>query len=58
MPLLEPYLPPTTDAEGADASPVATTGGYAEGGSLYALGLIHDHMLDHQPPSVRKQTLS
>lgn len=39
MTLLEPYLPPAPNAEGSD--PVASTGGYAEGGSLYALGLIH-----------------
>ncbi|KAL3922972.1 MAG: hypothetical protein SGILL_001920 [Bacillariaceae sp.] len=39
MHLLEPYLP--ANPSGEDASPVATTGGYAEGGSLYALGLIH-----------------
>ena len=41
MPLLEPYLPPAPDADGADANNVSPTGGYAEGGSLYALGLIH-----------------
>jgi len=39
MTLLEPYLPATPDAE--NPSPVSTTGGYSEGGSLYALGLIH-----------------
>lgn len=39
MTLLEPYLPPNPEAE--DASPVTSAGGYAEGGSLYALGLIH-----------------
>jgi len=39
MTLLEPYLPPTPDAE--DGGAVSATGGYAEGGSLYALGLIH-----------------
>jgi len=39
MHLLQPYLPKTP--EGADASAVSPTGGYAEGGSLYALGLIH-----------------
>ncbi|KAL3916983.1 MAG: hypothetical protein SGILL_004925, partial [Bacillariaceae sp.] len=39
MHLLEPYLP--ANPSGEDASPVSTTGGYAEGGSLYALGLIH-----------------
>jgi 26S proteasome regulatory subunit N2 len=37
MKLLEPYLPANPD-EGGIVSP---TGGYAEGGSLYALGLIH-----------------
>lgn len=42
MHLLQPYLPsnPSDDADGG-ASPVSPTGGYAEGGSLYALGLIH-----------------
>jgi len=39
MHLLQPYLPKTP--EGADTSAVSPTGGYAEGGSLYALGLIH-----------------
>ena len=39
MHLLQPYLPsnPGEDEGGA----VSPTGGYAEGGSLYALGLIH-----------------
>ena len=39
MHLLQPYLPsdPSSDEGGA----VSSTGGYAEGGSLYALGLIH-----------------
>jgi 26S proteasome regulatory subunit N2 len=43
MTLLEPYLPPSppTDDPNAAASTVSSTGGYAEGGSLYALGLIH-----------------
>jgi len=42
MPLLEPYLPPSPNAEdGSGANAVSTAGGYAEGGSLYALGLIH-----------------
>lgn len=42
MHLLQPYLPanPSDDADGG-GSPVAPSGGYAEGGSLYALGLIH-----------------
>lgn len=42
MTLLEPYLPPSAPA-GDPAAPhptVSSTGGYAEGGSLYALGLI------------------
>lgn len=39
MTLLEPYLPTNPTAEGAEA--VTSSGGYAEGGSLYALGLIH-----------------
>ena len=42
MHLLEPYLPsnPAGDGDGGGAA-VSTSGGYAEGGSLYALGLIH-----------------
>mmetsp|Transcript_49167 Transcript_49167/g.74773 ORF Transcript_49167/g.74773 Transcript_49167/m.74773 type:complete len:1016 (-) Transcript_49167:120-3167(-) len=42
MHLLQPYLPanPSDDGEGGGAT-VSQTGGYAEGGSLYALGLIH-----------------
>ena len=42
MHLLQPYLPsnPTGDGEG-EGNPVSPSGGYAEGGSLYALGLIH-----------------
>ena len=39
MHLLQPYLPKLPENE-AEAS-VSPTGGYAEGGSLYALGLIH-----------------
>jgi len=38
MPLLEPYLPSDPSDPSSSVSP---TGGYAEGGSLYALGLIH-----------------
>jgi 26S proteasome regulatory subunit N2 len=38
MHLLQPYLP--SDPTQGDGT-VSTTGGYAEGGSLYALGLIH-----------------
>jgi 26S proteasome regulatory subunit N2 len=43
MTLLEPYLPPSAPADDPNAAhpTVSTTGGYAEGGSLYALGLIH-----------------
>jgi 26S proteasome regulatory subunit N2 len=37
MSLLEPYLP----KDAATADPLTAEGGYAEGGSLYALGLIH-----------------
>jgi 26S proteasome regulatory subunit N2 len=37
MQLLEPYLPADPEA----GSGVSPAGGYAEGGSLYALGLIH-----------------
>lgn len=42
MHLLQPYLPasPSDDADAA-AHTVSPSGGYAEGGSLYALGLIH-----------------
>jgi len=40
MNLLEPYLPPSSE-DGAEPQPVSSSGGYAEGGSLYALGLIH-----------------
>jgi 26S proteasome regulatory subunit N2 len=39
MHLLQPYLPSDPAADAATA--VTSTGGYAEGGSLYALGLIH-----------------
>ncbi|KAG7355780.1 proteasome/cyclosome repeat domain containing protein [Nitzschia inconspicua] len=39
MNLLQPYLP--SDPSGEDAGNVSASGGYAEGGSLYALGLIH-----------------
>ncbi|KAL7535862.1 hypothetical protein ACHAXR_006778 [Thalassiosira sp. AJA248-18] len=43
MTLLEPYLPPSAPANdpAAPHPTVSSTGGYAEGGSLYALGLIH-----------------
>jgi len=43
MHLLQPYLPPNPSlgVEGGGASTVSTEGGYAEGGSLYAIGLIH-----------------
>ena len=41
MTLLEPYLPTNPSSENAQDSPVTSAGGYAEGGSLYALGLIH-----------------
>jgi len=43
MTLLEPYLPPSAPANDPAAvhPTVSSTGGYAEGGSLYALGLIH-----------------
>ena len=41
MTLLEPYLPPSAEAEGGAPPAVNAAGGYAEGGSLYALGLIH-----------------
>lgn len=38
MNLLEPYLPPAPESNDGG---VSETGGFAEGGSLYALGLIH-----------------
>lgn len=42
MHLLQPYLPPNPDADDeGGAFSVSPSGGYAEGGSLYALGLIH-----------------
>ncbi|KAL7470263.1 hypothetical protein ACHAXS_010497, partial [Conticribra weissflogii] len=43
MTLLEPYLPPSAPENDSNAEhpTVSATGGYAEGGSLYALGLIH-----------------
>lgn len=42
MQLLQPYLPPTPAADDAGGpTAVSPSGGYAEGGSLYALGLIH-----------------
>lgn len=40
MTLLEPYLP-ATPSDANDSINVSPTGGYSEGGSLYALGLIH-----------------
>lgn len=43
MTLLEPYLPSSSD--NADSNPVSSEGGYAEGGSLYALGLIHGSLV-------------
>lgn len=45
MTLLEPYLPPTQNGDDAEANAVPNTGGYAEGGSLYALGLIHGSLV-------------
>lgn len=39
MTLLEPYLPPNPSSDVIDS--MSSKGGYAEGGSLYALGLIH-----------------
>jgi len=41
MTLLEPYLPASNDDPDGDHPAVSAEGGYAEGGSLYALGLIH-----------------
>lgn len=39
MTLLEPYLPPNPESE--EGSLVTSAGGFAEGGALYAIGLIH-----------------
>jgi 26S proteasome regulatory subunit N2 len=50
MHLLQPYLP--SDPSGEDAVTVSTSGGYAEGGSLYALGLIHG---SHSGSSAQKR---
>jgi 26S proteasome regulatory subunit N2 len=50
MHLLQPYLP--ADPSGEEARPVPVTGGYAEGGSLYALGLIHG---SHSGSSAQKR---
>jgi 26S proteasome regulatory subunit N2 len=41
MNLLQPYLPEPISEELSGNSNVSSTGGYAQGGSLYALGLIH-----------------
>lgn len=41
MNILQPYLPTEPSAEDGEAAAASTHGGYAEGGSLYALGLIH-----------------
>jgi 26S proteasome regulatory subunit N2 len=41
MHLLEPYLPSNPSSGEGGGNVVSTEGGYAEGGSLYALGLIH-----------------
>ena len=43
MQLLQPYLPadPSSGEDGGAGAVVSAEGGYAEGGSLYALGLIH-----------------
>eukprot|EP00560_Eucampia_antarctica_P007127 CAMPEP_0197823392 /NCGR_PEP_ID=MMETSP1437-20131217/721_1 /TAXON_ID=49252 ORGANISM="Eucampia antarctica, Strain CCMP1452" /NCGR_SAMPLE_ID=MMETSP1437 /ASSEMBLY_ACC=CAM_ASM_001096 /LENGTH=1035 /DNA_ID=CAMNT_0043422531 /DNA_START=141 /DNA_END=3248 /DNA_ORIENTATION=+ len=41
MSLLEPYLPSSPNNEEGENQAVSATGGFAEGGSLYALGLVH-----------------
>ena len=41
MALLEPYLPPSVNDGDTENINISTSGGYSEGGSLYALGLIH-----------------
>jgi 26S proteasome regulatory subunit N2 len=41
MNLLQPYLPEAITDDGESGNIVSPTGGYAEGGSLFALGLIH-----------------
>ena len=55
MTLLEPYLPPSAPENDPNAAhpAVSSTGGYAEGGSLYALGLIHG---SHAGSSTAKRT--
>lgn len=41
MNLLEPYLPEPPSEDGENAVTISSVGGYAEGGSLFALGIIH-----------------
>ena len=41
MNLLQPYLPEPITDEAQSGTTVSPAGGYAEGGSLFALGLIH-----------------
>ena len=41
MKLLEPYLPVPPSEDGESASTISSVGGYSEGGSLFALGIIH-----------------
>lgn len=41
MKLLEPYLPVPPSEDGESATAISSLGGYSEGGSLFALGIIH-----------------
>eukprot|EP00535_Pseudo-nitzschia_heimii_P004794 CAMPEP_0197184234 /NCGR_PEP_ID=MMETSP1423-20130617/9523_1 /TAXON_ID=476441 /ORGANISM="Pseudo-nitzschia heimii, Strain UNC1101" /LENGTH=1035 /DNA_ID=CAMNT_0042635009 /DNA_START=236 /DNA_END=3343 /DNA_ORIENTATION=+ len=52
MHLLEPYLPSNPSSGEGGGNAVSTEGGYAEGGSLYALGLIHG---SHSGSSAKKR---
>jgi len=52
MSLLEPYLPSSSSDDTAAFATPAPTGGFAEGGSLYALGIIHG---SHAGSSVNKR---
>ncbi len=52
MQLLQPYLPPRPNTEDGGTGTVSAAGGYAEGGSLYALGLIHG---SHSGSSLEKR---
>ena len=56
MHLLQPYLPANPAGEDREGgATVSPKGGYAEGGSLYALGLIHG---SHSGSSAEKRNMS